>query len=187
MASALPHAAPVTLLITRRIAAGRYADFLAWIRRGETLAQAYPGHLGSGVLAPPPGGDDYQIVFRFTDDASLTAWACSAERQQWLAEGADLVQQAHVAQATGIEGWFGPSAPPRWKQAVTIWLVFFPVSLLFTTFVGTHLESLPAFWRVLASTAILTPIMVFFFIPLATRALRRWLMPSAGAMPRRVG
>ncbi len=187
MASAPPFAAPVTLLITRRVAAGRYADFLAWIRRGEALAQAYPGHLGSGVLSPPPGGDDYQIVFRFSDDARLAAWADSPEREQWLAEGADLVHEARVARASGIEGWFGASAPPRWKQAVTIWLVFFPVSLLFTTFVSGHLEGLPPVLRVMVSTAILTPIMVFFFIPLATRALRRWLVPatktSAGHSP----
>ncbi|MBU4610730.1 antibiotic biosynthesis monooxygenase [Achromobacter sp. GG226] len=178
MASALPPAAPVTLLITRRVAAGRYDDFLAWIRRGESLAQTYAGHLGSGVLSPPPGGDDYQIVFRFIDDASLTAWAGSAERQQWLAEGADLVHEARVARASGLEGWFGTSAPPRWKQAITIWLVFFPVSLLFTTFVGGYLEGLPVVLRVLASTALLTPVMVFVFIPLATRLLRRWLVPA---------
>lgn len=32
--------APVTLLVARRVAAGRYRDFLAWQREGEALAPA---------------------------------------------------------------------------------------------------------------------------------------------------
>lgn len=46
--------APVTLLVARRVAAGRYRDFLAWQREGEALAADFPGYLGSGALAPPP-------------------------------------------------------------------------------------------------------------------------------------
>ncbi|MBF2965881.1 antibiotic biosynthesis monooxygenase, partial [Pseudomonas aeruginosa] len=40
--------APVTLLVARRVAAGRYRDFLAWQREGEALAADFPGYLGSG-------------------------------------------------------------------------------------------------------------------------------------------
>ncbi len=35
--------APVTLLVARRVAAGRYRDFLAWQREGEALATSAPG------------------------------------------------------------------------------------------------------------------------------------------------
>ncbi|MBF2945065.1 antibiotic biosynthesis monooxygenase, partial [Pseudomonas aeruginosa] len=53
--------APVTLLVARRVAAGRYRDFLAWQREGEALAADFPGYLGSGALAPPAGGDEFQM------------------------------------------------------------------------------------------------------------------------------
>ncbi|MBW6112414.1 hypothetical protein KZ846_21555, partial [Pseudomonas aeruginosa] len=69
--------APVTLLVARRVAAGRYRDFLAWQREGEALAADFPGYLGSGALAPPAGGDEFQMIFRFADDATLAAWALS--------------------------------------------------------------------------------------------------------------
>src|SRR5690606_32360494 len=59
--------APVTMLVTRHIAPERYGDFLAWMRQGEILAAGFPGFLGSGVLLPPEGGDQYQIVLRFAD------------------------------------------------------------------------------------------------------------------------
>ncbi|GAA5236789.1 antibiotic biosynthesis monooxygenase [Verticiella sediminum] len=178
MASPLDDNLPVTLLITRRVAAARYNDFLAWLHEGEDMASAFPGYLGSGTLEPPPGGTDYQMVFRFANEAQLAAWARSPQRQAWLDRGRDLVHEARAVRAQGLEGWFGTSAPPRWKQAVTIWLVFFPVSLAFTAMLGHYLEALPLFWRVLFSTTMLTPIMVFVFIPLATRVLRRWLVPQ---------
>ncbi len=46
--------APVTLMVSRRAADGRYQDLLAWLHEGEQLATDFPGYLGSGILAPPP-------------------------------------------------------------------------------------------------------------------------------------
>ncbi|KZE25979.1 antibiotic biosynthesis monooxygenase [Crenobacter luteus] len=169
---------PVTLLVSRRVAPARYRDFLAWTRRGTRLAARFDGFLGAGVLAPPSGGDEYQVVFRFADETSLARWTESAERRDWLREGTSLVHDSRVRCASGLDAWFG-AAPPRWKQAVAIWLAFFPVSLAFTLLLGERLAALPVVWRVFVSTAILTPVMVFVFIPFATRLLRRWLQPAA--------
>lgn len=63
-------------------------------------------------------------------------------------------------------------APPRWKQAITIWLAFFPVSRVFQALFGEALALLP---RVLIGTLMLTPVMVFVFIPLSMRLLGVWL------------
>jgi antibiotic biosynthesis monooxygenase (ABM) superfamily enzyme len=172
---------PVTLLVTRRVAASRYRDFIAWTEQGRRLATCFTGFLGAGVFAPPAGRDDYQIVFRFADQASLEAWARSRERHAWLQQGTDLVRASQVRYAQGLDNWFGMSlnAPPRWKQAIAIWLAFFPVSLAFNILFGPHLANLPLFWRVLLSTLMLTPVMVFCFIPLSQRLLRRWLQPRS--------
>lgn len=169
--------APVTMLVTRHIAPERYSDFLSWMRQGEILAAGFPGFLGSGVLQPPEGGDQYQIVLRFSDEASLDRWERSLPRRMWLERGANLVRASHVHRASGTEGWFAPriSAPPRWKQAVSIWLAYFPVLLVFSVLVNEHLSILPVFWRVLITSVILTPIMVFVCIPVITRVLQRWL------------
>lgn len=175
--------APVTMLITRRVSPSGYHDFMGWMHQGEKLAALFSGYLGSGMFAPPPGSHDYQIVFRFTDETSLQLWASSKERQSWLQQGAHLVHQSEIRHARGLENWFGAgqAAPPRWKQAVAIWLVFFPVSLIFSLLLGQQLNALPIFWRVLCSTLTLTPIMVFIFIPWCMHVLRRWL--QAGQEP----
>ena len=69
------------------------------------------------------------------------------------AVGAGLAEVTRTERRTGIEGWFDApvtteisappapraAAPPRWKQAVTIWLVFFPLNLLATVTLGALL------------------------------------------------
>ena len=81
---------PVTLMVARRVAKGRYQELIAWLHEGEQLATDFAGYLGSGVLAPPPGDDEFQIIFRFADEATLHAWEHSVSRKAWLLRGSDL-------------------------------------------------------------------------------------------------
>ncbi|MDV9032997.1 antibiotic biosynthesis monooxygenase [Pseudomonas sp. RAC1] len=169
---------PVTLMVSRRAADGRYQDLLAWLHEGEQLATDFPGYLGSGILAPPAEDDAFQIIFRFSDEPTLHAWEHSASRRAWLQRGDGLFERPEERRVSGIEGWFGTETvrtPPRWKQATAIWLAFFPVSLLFNLLFGHWLAPLPLLPRVLVSTLALTPLMVYLFIPLSTRLLAAWL------------
>jgi len=117
---------PVTLMVARRVAKGRYEELMAWLREGERLATDFPGYLGSGVLAPPPLDDEFQIIFRFADEKTLHAWEFSASRSAWLSRGSELFADPSEHRVRGIDGWFGAAGtrPPRWKQAVAIWLAF---------------------------------------------------------------
>ncbi|MEH6484180.1 MULTISPECIES: antibiotic biosynthesis monooxygenase [Pseudomonas] len=178
-------AQPVTLMVARRVANGRYHDLIAWLHEGEHLATDFPGYLGSGVLAPPPGDDEFQIIFRFADEQTLASWEHSASRQAWLSRGAGLFAQPTEQRATGITSWFGPAnkQPPRWKQSVAIWLAFFPVSLAFNLLFGGLLADFPLITRVLLSTLALTPLMTYLFIPLSTRLLAPWLQAHTVTRP----
>jgi|TARA_B100000929_G_scaffold264928_1_gene231673 antibiotic biosynthesis monooxygenase (ABM) superfamily enzyme len=165
-------------MVARRVAKGRYQDFNRWLNEGRELAADFPGYLGSGVLAPPQEDDEFQIIFRFENQASLAAWEHSASRHAWLVRGKGLYDAPHEHRATGLDTWFnvGPGVtPPRWKQAVAVWLAFFPISLLFQWLFGGVLADWALVPRVLVSTLMLTPVMVFVFIPLSTRLLAPWL------------
>ncbi|WP_193388201.1 antibiotic biosynthesis monooxygenase [Azotobacter chroococcum] len=169
---------PVTLMVARRVARGRYRAFSIWLDEGRSLAAGFDGFLGSGVLAPPPGDDEHQIIFRFRDESTLAAWEHSAARHAWLARGLGLFDAPHEHRATGLGSWFHDAVvngPPRWKQATAIWLAFFPVSLAFQWLFGDALGTLPLVLRILLSTLLMTPLMVFLFIPLSTRLLAPWL------------
>ncbi len=88
-------------------------------------------------------------------------------------------------EGAGAAGTPPASVPPRWKQAVSIWAGFFPVNLAFNLLasaifpVWAHVPILP---KVFVTTVILTPIMAYWVLPLATRILRPWL-----TAPRRGG
>lgn len=108
---------PVTLMVARRAAQGRYQDMMSWLREGEQLATDFPGYLGSGVLAPPADGGEFQIIFRFADEQTLHAWEFSASRSAWLSRGSELFADPMEHRVSGMEGWFGAvgQRPPRWK------------------------------------------------------------------------
>jgi antibiotic biosynthesis monooxygenase (ABM) superfamily enzyme len=178
---------PVTLMVARRVANGCYEDFLEWLREGERLATHYEGYLGSGVLSPPPGDNEVQIIFRFSNDLTLSAWEHSSTRQRWLEHGQGLFEEPQELRAQGIDAWFGDArrTPPRWKQSIAVWLAFFPVSLVFNALLGETLAPLPLIPRILFSTLVLTPIMVCLFIPWVTRLLSGWLNSTPATTRRR--
>ncbi|KRC47245.1 antibiotic biosynthesis monooxygenase [Leifsonia sp. Root227] len=189
---------PVTVSITRRVDSTRLPDVTRWVQSGVNIANTYEGFLGSGWVRAGHDSDEWHMLYRFADAAALDVWEGSEDRAAWLFDGRELVELARVERRTGIEGWFDqpqdavagepdpldvgarpiPVAPPRWKQAVTIWLGFFPLSLLFTFLVTTFIPFWHQLWipaTVLITTLCLTPTMTYLLLPFVTRLLHPWL------------
>ena len=177
---------PVTVSITRTLDPGHDAEMLSWLQAGTTLAQQFPGFLGSGWVRPEAGSDEWHMLYRFADQPSLEHWESSPERAWWLRSAEGMVQDARTERRVGIEGWFDtPSetavvaadhpAPPRWKQALTIWLAFFPLNLLATWLLTPVITDWPLVLRVLLTTVLLTPVMTYAGLPLMTRVMRPFL------------
>jgi antibiotic biosynthesis monooxygenase (ABM) superfamily enzyme len=178
----------VTVAITRRADPSRNAEMLAWVRAGATLAEDFPGFLGVGWMRPVLGSTEWHMLYRFADAAALHSWEESSQRQWWLSSAQGMVEHTRVERRTGIEGWFDPpeehevddltapaGPPPRWKQAVIIWLGFFPVSLLAAVTLGHLLAGQHVVIRTLATTLCLTPLMTYLVLPQVTKALQWWL------------
>jgi antibiotic biosynthesis monooxygenase (ABM) superfamily enzyme len=189
---------PVTVSITRLVEPERIPEVTRWVQSGVNLANRYPGFLGSGWVRAHAESLEWHMLYRFADHQSLTTWEESEERRRWLDLGRDLVTESRVEKRTGIEGWFDSPqdepatiTPPRWKQAVSIWVGFFPVNLALNLVFATLFPWWATFAilpKVLLSTVILTPIMTYWVLPLATRVLRPWLLrapaSSSGAVRR---
>ena len=137
-------AEPVTVAITRQLEAGHEAEMVSWLNAGIHLAERFPGFLGAGWVRPEADSDEWHMLYRFADhDVAPAAGSTPPQRAWWRASASGLgVVEARVEKRTGIEGWFDVPdstvldggeaprpAPPRWKQACTIFLVFFPLSL----------------------------------------------------------
>lgn len=188
---------PITVSIRREVDPTRIAETTEWVQRGVNMANTYPGFLGSGWVRAGADSHVWHMLYRFADEDTLVAWEDSPERAAWLATGEGLVLSERSRRRSGIEGWFDEpatgsvtvqtaegtasgaivKAPPRWKQAVSIWLGFFPVNLLFTYAMSPipGWNELPIWLRVLTTTLVLTPIMTYWVLPWVTRALRHWL------------
>jgi len=171
---------PITVSITRAVDPEKIPDVTRWVQAGVNLANRYPGFLGSGWVRQGSDSVHWHMLYRFADATLLEKWESSDDRRAWLEGGRELVRESRVEKRTGIEGWFDqpqvPDAPPRWKQATSIWLGFFPVNLAFTLLVTTLLpgwNDLATALKVLLTTVVLTPIMAYWVLPGVTRLLRR--------------
>jgi antibiotic biosynthesis monooxygenase (ABM) superfamily enzyme len=179
---------PITVAITRHVDPGRAKEVAAWARAGEELLRASPGFLGNGWIRPDPASDEWHMLFRFADAESLALWESSPERAWWISTAEGLVEDGRFEKRTGIEGWFdepaasvevirsAPLSPPRWKQMVSIFLVFYPLSLGANLLLGWLIPEWPVWLRVLTLVVLVTPIMTYLALPFVTRALRPWLM-----------
>jgi len=179
-------AEPITVSITRRVDPERAKEVAAWARAGQELLSASPGYLGSGWIRPDPDSPEWHMLFRFADAASLEVWQQSSERAWWVASALGMVEHFPEERRTGIEGWFdqpaavevipqAASAPPRWKQMVAIFIVFFPLSLGSNWALYPFSAEWPLVLRVLVTVLIVSPVMTYLAMPFVTRALRPWL------------
>ncbi|WP_405093481.1 antibiotic biosynthesis monooxygenase [Micromonospora sp. NBC_01392] len=185
-------AVPVTVAVSRRADPARTGEMVAWMRAGTALAESFPGFLGAGFVRSAPGSAEWHVMYRFADSDTLRGWEDSPQRHWWLSSAQGIVEHTRVERRTGIEGWFdrpvdhvvetvgaaepaAPTAPPRWKQAVTIWLAFFPLSLTATLLTARFVADVPLAGRTLLMTLVLTPLMTYLVLPRITRALHWWL------------
>jgi antibiotic biosynthesis monooxygenase (ABM) superfamily enzyme len=189
---------PITVSIRREVDPDHNDEATAWAQTGITLAHRYPGFLGSGWVRDRADSNVWHMLYRFADEETLNAWEQSKERDWWRSAGDGFVRSERTRRRSGIEGWFDepntdtitlPRAdgstttmsmmrtPPRWKQAVSIWLGFFPLNVAFTYALSPvpGWNDLPIWLRVLGMTLVLTPLMTYWVLPWVTRVLRTWL------------
>lgn len=181
-----PATTPVTTSVTRHVDPSRSSEMLAWVQAGTSLAERFDGFLGSGWVRPSEDSHEWHMLYRFASADALAGWEASPQRAWWLEAAQGRIEATHVERRTGIEGWFDepavveassatPAPPPRWKQMVVIFLVFFPLSLVANWVVSQTIADVVLPLRVLASVLVMTPLMTYLFLPWITRTMAWWL------------
>ncbi len=184
-----PPADPVTVVITRRVKAGREADYEAWLQRLQADARGLPGYLGVTTQRPAPGTHDYVSVLRFRTLDALRAFERSELRAKYLAEVADFVEADAVwKELTGLEFWFTPPPgtvvpqPSRPRMALVMIAVVFTLVLVIGSAVNAAFAALPFATpyplRLLVTIAIEVALMTWWLMPLITRRLAKWIYPT---------
>ena len=84
---------------------------VAWIRAGSALAARFEGFLGSGWVRPSTESEEWHMLYRFADDASLATWEASPQREWWLGAAQGLV--GSPASSAGPASRAGSTRPRR--------------------------------------------------------------------------
>lgn len=180
---------PVTVVVTRRVRAGREDAYTAWLDRLIADASALPGYLGARVQPPAAGAPRvYTSVFRFDSVEHLRAFEASDLRARALAEVTELAEADAVwSRLTGLELWFAPPPgtvvpqPSRLRMALVMIAVVYGLVLSLGQLVGAVLGGAPFPLRLLVTIAIEVFLMTYVVMPRLTRALARWIYPRARA------
>jgi hypothetical protein len=177
---------PVTVVVVRRVKAGREADYERWLARLLAGAKELPGYLGANVHRPGPGAArEYTSVFRFDSVANLRAFEAGELRRRALAEVGEYVEaDAAWKELTGLELWF--TAPPgtvlpqpsRFRMALVMIAVVFGLVLSIGKVVGLVLEAAPMPLRLLVTITLEVFFMTYFLMPRLTRWLAPWIYPK---------
>ena len=171
---------PVTIVVSRRPAPGRERELSEWADGLVELASRFPGHLAGEVMATNDPESDLVVAVSWENSDAVHFWERSDERTAWL-ERADplLAEPARPEVVSGFESIFAPSssttAVPRWKTALVIATAIYPASVLLNLVLGPSIAGWPLPARVLLTTAILVPYMVWAAVPWLTRRLDGWL------------
>jgi uncharacterized protein len=180
---------PVHVAITRRVNAGREAEFQRALQEFFQSSFDQGGVLGASMLTPPPGSDsrEFGILRTFADEKERDAFYESPMFKAWeekartLTEGEPVYRQLH-----GLEAWFrSPSPPPRWKMATATFLGVFPVAMVLNLTLGPTIKSWPFILRNAVFNACVVMLLTWVVMPFVTRLLHGWLHPAGGKNSKR--
>lgn len=171
---------PIHVAITRRVRAGREAEFQQALREFLQTSFNHESVLGASMLVPPPGTDtrEYGILRTFGSEAERDAFYQSPlfkawdERARTMTEGEAVYRQLH-----GLEAWFRSphNPPPRWKMAAATFLGVFPLAMILNLTLGPVIRSWPFVLSNAVFNACVVASLTWVVMPLVTRLLRGWL------------
>ena len=176
------HTEPVTVVISRKVIAGREAEYEQWIRDVTEVALKFQGHLGMNVFKPQRAGEPYVLVYKFDSGEHLDVWLQSPIRAEFVKRGEAMCEETHVEHVGGLESWFtlpgavATIAPPKWKMATvtgsTVWVMGLGLGPLVREPLSTFL---PAPVVALIATGVMVVLLTWIVMPQLTKLLRKWL------------
>ncbi len=125
----------VTVVVSRSVYPGHEEEYEEWVKRLVKAGGDAPGNTGVTTLIPQRSeSGPYHVLFRFKDQASVTAWENSEIRKN-LTEEANEFSRSYRQAQTGLETWFHIpecpqlETPPNWKMALVTFVAVYAVSV----------------------------------------------------------
>jgi antibiotic biosynthesis monooxygenase (ABM) superfamily enzyme len=92
-ATATDRLKPATVVVTQRVRPGRADAFRRWQDSINLAVASFAGFLGTEVMPPDAGGDEWTVIYRFDSTVNLETWLESPARQSLLEQASDLLSE----------------------------------------------------------------------------------------------
>jgi uncharacterized protein len=164
--------------------------FQEWQKAIHAEEIRQPGFLRRKIEPPVPGaGDEWIIVLTFDNEANLSHWLNSPERQNLLQQGRALKVAARVSRTSyGFDFWFRSNDAPRpgnWailKNNLLVLLVLNPIVYLWgfgpAPVLAAH--GAPQWLGLFIGDLVSTQLLGWWFAPAIFKAFGWWLAPDTG-------
>ncbi|MEU4213260.1 antibiotic biosynthesis monooxygenase [Streptomyces sp. NPDC026206] len=178
----------VTAVVSHEVKPGREEGFLRWQEKILKAQEKSPGFMGSELFKPVEGVQERWVaVFRFDSREHLEDWLASDARRRLLEEGRAYFASYDVRKVgSAFSGWFRfdqgtqDTAPPNWKQAMSVILALYPTVMVLNLTVGSGLDELdvPGYVGLFIGNVLSVSVLTWLLMPLVNRALAFWLVPG---------
>lgn len=181
---------PVSAVISTRVKPGMEADYYRWEQKIAAAQSKARGLEGYRFESPLPGvQEDFVSILRFDNQANLTAWLQSPQRQALVEEAVPFTAEFHTrVLQSGFEQWFrdatpeGAPRPAAWKMNLIVLLTLYPVVFLWGFFVGGPLLATKlqvSFPVALFIGNLFSVLLTSVMVPWTAKNLSWWLSPPA--------
>jgi antibiotic biosynthesis monooxygenase (ABM) superfamily enzyme len=175
---------PIHIAVTRRVKAGREAEFQSALKEFFQTSFAHTGVHGASMLVPVPGSasPEFGILRTFANERERDDFYSSPMFQAWEEKIKSLVQGEPVyRELNGLEAFFRSPhiPPPRWKMAVLTWLGVWPVSIAVPALLHPITRSrVPPLLFAGAVAAGIVLVLTWIVMPVLVKLTHRWLQPQ---------
>ena len=174
---------PITVVVRRRVKAGREAEFETAMREFIGFALSSPGHLDIHVLRPATAGpSDYTVVDKFASAQARQTFKDSSTYQKWMERLKVLTEgDPAIEEMGGLAGWFTlpehPYAkpPPKYKMAFVTFLGVYPLANILSRVFAYAIPGWPPLLLSVVVNAAVVGMLTWVVMPLLTRLFARWL------------
>ena len=176
-------AQPVTGMYTARVKPHKIAEYREWLTGINGAVKERPGFVSVDVISPDGDGTEFITLVKFSGCEHLKSWNESDCLKEWLSKlppmlAADSISQERV----GLEIWFDrPNSPtpiaqpPYWKRVAIGVICVFPLILILRSLLSPITVHLHVHAALLLNVIVLSSLLTYPVMPLATRLLRNWL------------
>ncbi len=158
-------------------------EYEQWIQGIHNEAKTFEGFIEVNVIKPKDtNSSEYITLLKFNSEEDMNRWKESSAHANWLEQLADLVDEsADMQQASGMEMWFNrpkvllsAAPPPFWKQVVLGVITVYPMILILSFLLKPITCNLPWLLSLFISVVVLSALLTYPVMPLATKLLRNW-------------